>query len=119
MRALLAGMLLVPGGVLVAVGRLAAAGRLPRNGLAGIRTRATMASEPAWLAAHRAGGGWLQAAGLVGVAGGLAAAALPPEPAGELVAGVAAAGLLALVAVAGVRGQQAARRAAQDGWEAR
>lgn len=73
------GMVVVIALVLIGSGALAvgiaargADGRLKRNGLAGIRTRATMASDEAWLAAQVAGerstriGGWtMAAAGLV------------------------------------------------------
>lgn len=42
--------------VFVIVGWLSTTGRLPRNRVVGIRTRATMASDDAWIAAHRAAG---------------------------------------------------------------
>jgi uncharacterized membrane protein len=51
--------------VVITVANRAAAGNLTRNWYAGIRTKATRASDEAWLAAHQAGrawtviGGWL------------------------------------------------------------
>ncbi|QOR69578.1 SdpI family protein [Ruania alkalisoli] len=60
------GVLVVAAGLLlVVVARRAAQGRIRRNPIAGIRTAATMASDEAWLAAHREGesltalGGWI------------------------------------------------------------
>lgn len=57
-------LVLVGAGVLViAIGRRAWKGELPRNYLAGIRTRATLASDQAWHIAHRASGPRLTLAG--------------------------------------------------------
>lgn len=50
------GLLLVLSGLLVAgIAERTADGRMGMNGLAGIRTQATMSSEAAWRAAHREG----------------------------------------------------------------
>lgn len=46
--------LLICGAVLYGITRAAARGSVPRNGLAGIRTGRTTASDAAWAAAHRA-----------------------------------------------------------------
>lgn len=46
--------LLLLGGLFLAIARMGAAGTLRRNGLVGIRTTATMRSDAAWYAAHRA-----------------------------------------------------------------
>lgn len=52
------------GGAVIWAARAAASGRLKRNFIAGIRTRSTLASDEAWLAAHQAArsltelGGW-------------------------------------------------------------
>lgn len=46
--------LALPGLVLIGLGLLARNGRLPRNGVAGIRTQALMASKRAWRAGHYA-----------------------------------------------------------------
>ncbi|MDJ0961754.1 MAG: SdpI family protein [Acidimicrobiia bacterium] len=47
-------LLIVTGGLLAVVARRSRRGTLPRNWIVGIRTRATLASEAAWEAAHRA-----------------------------------------------------------------
>lgn len=46
--------LLLLGGLFMAIARMGAAGTLSRNGLVGVRTAATMQSDAAWYAAHRA-----------------------------------------------------------------
>ena len=46
--------LLLLGGLFMAIARMGAAGTLSRNGLVGVRTAATMQSDVAWYAAHRA-----------------------------------------------------------------
>lgn len=45
--------------------------RLPRNGLVGMRTKATMASDAAWNASHRASAWSVALAGVVLLAAGL------------------------------------------------
>ncbi|SEF01134.1 SdpI family protein [Ruania alba] len=109
------GLLVVATGLLLVVlARRAAHGRIRRNPIAGIRTAATMASDEAWLAAHRAGesltalGGWVfVATGAVTTAGTRLGAAEVAWPAAVLIGGV----LLALCAVVagGIRGHRAAR----------
>ena len=54
--------------LLIAIATRAADGRLGRNVLAGIRTRATRASDEAWLAAHRAGERPTRLGGLLAIA---------------------------------------------------
>jgi len=57
MGTLIAGVIVAVAGVaVVVVGRLMQQGRLPLQAWAGIRTRSTMRSDDAWMAAHRAGG---------------------------------------------------------------
>ncbi|WP_237185587.1 SdpI family protein [Rothia nasimurium] len=46
--------LLLLGGLFLTIARMGAAGTLRRNGLVGIRTTATMQSDAAWYAAHKA-----------------------------------------------------------------
>lgn len=46
--------LLLLGGLFMAIARMGAAGTLRRNGLVGVRTTATMQSDAAWYAAHKA-----------------------------------------------------------------
>ena len=101
------GGLLILGGVLIAVtgvfGRL---GKLRINHFAGFRTRTTMASDEAWLAAHRAGGLPLAFGGVVVVALGLfALAATDPDVFGPIAAIV----VLAFVVPGAVLAQRAAR----------
>ncbi len=114
------GVLVVAAGLLlVVVARRAAQGRIRRNPIAGIRTAATMASDEAWLAAHRAGesltalGGWIfVATGAVTMAGARLGAAEAAWPAAVLIGGM----LLALGAVVtgGIRGHRAARAISED-----
>ncbi len=114
--------LIIPAASLVSLGLLlgwmAQASRgdgLERNSLIGIRTRATMASDDAWRAGHRA------AAALLGVAawssGGIGVTGTVLAIAGSWLAGVAvAAGYLALVVLlvtATVRAGRAARAASR------
>ncbi|UFU02053.1 SdpI family protein [Ruania suaedae] len=109
------GLLLVAAGVaIVVVARRAAQGRIGRNQIAGIRTAATLASDEAWLAAHRAGeplmrlGGWLCA--LTGAVTAVLAW-LELDNAWLLGAVLLGGTALVLVAVIGsaARGQRAAR----------
>ncbi|WP_237204878.1 SdpI family protein [Rothia nasimurium] len=46
--------LLLLGGLFLTIARMGAAGTLRRNGLVGVRTTATMQSDAAWYAAHKA-----------------------------------------------------------------
>lgn len=50
---------------------LCATGRLKRNGLVGMRTRATMATDAAWYAAHRASAWSIAVAALILLAVGV------------------------------------------------
>lgn len=63
-------MVLLAGGLLM-VAALCANGRLPRNGFVGIRLPATMRTDAAWIAGHRAAAGPLALLGLgwLGVGG--------------------------------------------------
>ena len=47
---------------------LGARGKLPRNGFVGMRTSATLASDEAWTAAHRASAWSVAVAGVISVA---------------------------------------------------
>lgn len=55
------------------ISRRAASGRLKRNHVAGIRIPATMASDEAWVAGHRASLPYADAAGICGVLAGVIA----------------------------------------------
>ncbi|MFN8074563.1 MAG: hypothetical protein U0Q15_03960 [Kineosporiaceae bacterium] len=111
--------LLAMSGALLGVRALARRGQLDRLGPLGIRTKATQASEAAWVAGHRAADRWLLAAGACGVAftvAGIAAAVAlaVADRAGPAVMAVPAAGyvvVLALLARATVVASRAARQA--------
>ena len=67
--------------LLVWMARATASGRLGRNMIAGIRIPSTMASDEAWLAAHRRAERPMVLAGVAGTVGGPVAALLPlPTP---------------------------------------
>ena len=81
--------------------RRAADGRLRRNGVAGIRTRATLRSDAAWQAGHVAARGLSDASGAVFALSGLAALVLRAAAlwAGAVLVGtVVATGLLLVAA---------------------
>ncbi|MEM7326143.1 MAG: SdpI family protein [Actinomycetota bacterium] len=61
----LAAMLMMTGVLVGYIGWAASRGRLRRNWIAGIRTQASLTSDEAWDACHRAGGRKLMAAGLI------------------------------------------------------
>lgn len=102
--------LLIVGAVMLATCWWGSQGRLPRNRIIGIRIPATMRSDAAWDAGHRA------AAGPTGIGGGIAVlAALGVVAAGLDLIGwvIAAIGLVAVLASAAVA-TVAASRAAKD-----
>lgn len=111
--ALLMGALWVAAGAVIAlVGVAGARGRLPRQHWAGIRLPSTMKSDEAWAAAHRAGGPWLIAGGVVPAACGIALLVGRPSEEVATAASLAMAGwTLVLVCLAGVIGVRAARKA--------
>ena len=103
---------LIGGGVtLVVLGLASRSDRLARNRLAGLRTRTTMVDDVAWYAGQRAGANFIILAGLVGIAGGVAALFFLEDD-NILVGIVLSTSVLALllVAIGGRRGQQAARK---------
>lgn len=69
-------LLVFVGWLVIDLAKKAADGRLGRNGIAGIRTKATRASDEAWLAAHKAGLKRSVLAGRILMGSGIAAAAL-------------------------------------------
>lgn len=108
----IAGSLAVGGVLVVVVTRRAARGELARNHLAGVRTPATLASDRAWLAAHRAALPATTVGGAIAIAGSLLLL-LRPGPAGTLVLlAVVGGGLLAGVIGGAVQGVRAARAVA-------
>lgn len=68
--------LLLLGGLFLAIARMGAAGTLRRNGLVGVRTTATMQSDAAWYAAHKAIAPTLRACAWAQFAGAAAVLAL-------------------------------------------
>lgn len=122
---------LIFGGIIVAIGGIAlvwlarksAAGTLARNGLAGVRTAVTMASDTAWYPAQAAAAPATAVAGWGGIAGGVLSALAcafalgnaAPEwfvVLGLVLLIVAAVWVLAWVIVGGVRGTRAGAEAA-------
>lgn len=103
---------LVGAGWLIAwIGRRAATGRLDRNWIAGIRTSATLASDEAWEAAHRVAGTMLVWAGAASAVSGLALLSRPSDAVGAAIVLAGQAVVVALVAIACVRGNRAAKAA--------
>ena len=106
---------LVVGVVIARIGWLGVKGRLPRQHWAGIRLPSTMRSDETWRAAHRAGGPWLVAGGLVGVLGGAGLLLVRPTATVAAEASLVVVGaLLVLFLVAGTFGVRAARRVDPD-----
>jgi uncharacterized membrane protein len=108
-------VVLVSAGVLVIwVAQVAASGRLRRNHNIGIRTRATMASDEAWLAAHIRAERPTVFCGLVSVAGGVFALLPLPMPTVLIAILAAAVAVLVLVLHSLRVGMQAARALSDD-----
>lgn len=84
-----------------------ASGRLPRNGLVGMRTKATMASDTAWNASHRASAWAVAVAGVILLAAGFWLLLTRPSPSVER--NVVLATCLAILVVIVVGGVQADR----------
>ncbi len=101
---------MIGAGVLVIwVAVRAADGRLSRNPLAGVRTRATMASDEAWLAGHQAARNLTVAGGAVSVLAGVLLLFRPSNALGFAVLMVASGLLVALVIGGGYVGDRAAK----------
>jgi SdpI/YhfL family protein len=109
---LIAGALLVLiGATLLTVGVLGARSRLPRNRWVGIRTPATLRSEPAFTLAHRVGAVPAAAAGVIALVGGALLLAGSDAPALDWVLlAVSGLGSLGLAGFAGRVGDRAAAR---------
>ena len=97
------------GGVVAWVGWRSAAGRLGRNWLVGIRVPATLESDAAWEAAHRAAGSHMFVGGVVPMVAGPFLLSGPTNGVGAVVVLAALAWLLTWVVAAGITAQRAAR----------
>jgi uncharacterized membrane protein len=107
---MIAGIALMVGGIaLVVLGATAGAGKLARQSVVGMRTRATLASDEAWEAAHEAAANWVMGAGAVLFVGGVVVMLVDTETTEGVVALIAAALMLIPLVIAFLRGQAAAQ----------
>jgi uncharacterized membrane protein len=107
---MIAGIALMVGGIaLVVLGATAGAGKLARQSVVGMRTRATLASDEAWEAAHEAAANWVMGAGAVLFVGGIVVILADSETTGDVVALIATALMLIPLVIAFRRGQAAAQ----------
>ncbi|PFG20925.1 SdpI family protein [Serinibacter salmoneus] len=105
--------LVAGGGAMLWIAGASVRGTLTRNGIAGVRTTATLASDEAWAAAQTAAAGPTRLGGVLAVVTGFAALAVGiADPAADVaLAVVALAGtglVLASVLVGAARGNRAA-----------
>ncbi len=96
--------------LVVYLGVIARRSDLPRNGRLGLRTPATLASDEAWAAGHRAAGPWLVAAGLGPAIAGVLALFRPSNDLFTLVSMFALALLVGLIGVATLVANTASHR---------
>ncbi|MTB87881.1 SdpI family protein [Aeromicrobium senzhongii] len=113
-RLVLSVVMLATAALLWWMARAAAGGRLRRNAIAGIRTASTMASDEAWLAAHRRAERPTLAAAGVAFLVGLAPALPVGDDALFAVVMVGSVAILALVVHGAVVGGRAARATSTD-----
>ena len=107
---MIAGIALMVGGVaLVVLGAIAGAGKLNRQSAVGLRTKATLASDGAWKAAHEAAANWVIGAGTILFVGGVLVVLMDSETTGDVVALVATGLMLIPLVIAFRRGQAAAQ----------
>ena len=107
---ILTAIALIAGGLaLIVLGAVARAGKLTRQSVVGLRTKATMASDEAWKAAHEASADWVIGAGAVMFVGGGVVMLTDSEMAGDVVALGAIAMMLIPIVIAFRKGQTAAR----------
>ena len=105
-----AGIAMMVGGIaLVVLGVLGRTGKLTRQSIVGLRTKATLASDEAWNAAHEAAADWVVGAGAILAAGGVVVMLKESESTGDVVALVATALMLIPLVIAFRRGQAAAQ----------
>jgi uncharacterized membrane protein len=107
---MIAGIAMMAGGIaLIVLGAIARAGKLNRQSVVGLRTKATLASDEAWKAAHEASATWVIAAGAVLLAGGVLVMLTDSETTGDVIALIATALMLIPLVIAFRRGQAAAQ----------
>ena len=107
---MIAGIALMIGGIaLVVLGAIGRAGKLTRQSVVGLRTKATLASDEAWKAAHDAAANWVIGAGTVLLVGGVLVLLTDSETTGDVVALIATALMLIPLVIAFRRGQAAAQ----------
>jgi uncharacterized membrane protein len=91
------------------LGATARAGKLARQSVVGLRTKATLASDEAWKAAHQASANWVIGAGAVMFVGGVLVMLTDSETTADVVALVVIALVMVPIVIAFRRGQAAAR----------
>ncbi len=107
---MVAGIALMVGGIaLVVLGATAGAAKLTRQSVVGLRTKATLASDEAWEAAHKAAANWVIGAGAVLIVGGVVVILVDSETTGGVVALIATPLMVIPLAIAFRRGQAAAQ----------
>ncbi len=110
----LGGVLLLAGLLLLTTAGLGARGRLPRNRFAGVKTPATLASDAAFAAAHRAAAVPLGAAGAVATVAGGVLLTGPGAVLGWTLVGIAVVGLFVFAGLAATVADRAAAAAAPE-----
>lgn len=108
-RIVLAVLLVGTGVLLLWLARATVSGRVRRNQVAGIRTPATLASDEAWLAAHRRAEGPTRAGGFASILTGLGVLVPGEEWAVIVIIGVGSLVMLGLVLYGAKVGTDAAR----------
>ena len=107
---MIAGIALMVGGVaLVVLGLIARAGNLTRQSAVGLRTKATLASDEAWKAAHEAAANWVISGGAILFVGSVLVVLMDSETTGDVVALIATALMLIPLLIGFRRGQAAAQ----------
>jgi hypothetical protein len=108
----LAAVFVISGAGMLWLWRLAQGGKLPRNRWAGVRTRNTMSSDSAWLAAHHAAAWSFGITGLTFLTSAFALLATQSEESAPTVVSITTAVLVTgVIVVGGIQGDRAARRA--------
>ncbi|MDN5920516.1 MAG: SdpI family protein [Pseudonocardia sp.] len=108
LRLVLGVLLVLIGAVLVAVAVLGGRARLPRNRFAGVRTRSSLHSGPAFVAANKVAAPLLGAAGAIGVIGGVLVLTGPPVVLAWVITVVSVIAAVVLAGLGGALGDRAA-----------